>query len=202
MKRKMKELENTSDLEVYFRKQTDICFCSELFGDLINEHGSKVLMLFAEIYSFMVQEFGLKLAPQIIIDYSNSKIFKEWFWTIKHRLGENLHHDPTFDEIGKWIGRGFFLKIIISIIIFSEKKINDYKHYNNVSEKIKRLIFRQQRLLNVLLRCNYFTKQGSSAIEIIKDGYLLLGEKTVLNFETGFFYSNNVIRPLEWKIKS
>ena len=109
------------DLSKYYRCQTDICFSSQLYGDRIVEHGSKVLMLFAEVYSFLVKGFSVETASFMIANYSNSDSFKLWFWKIKHALGIELQHDPNYNDIGKWVGKGFLLKIVLKFNVVSDR---------------------------------------------------------------------------------
>ena len=180
-----------TDLKKYYRCQTDICFHSELFGSEIHKHGSKVLMLFAEIYSFLVLEFGLNFTPDMITKYGNSKAFKHWFWQIKHRLGEELKNEPNFNDIGKWIGKGFFLKIILNLLKHSTEYITNYSVFKDTV--LDRVVNRQRALLRHLMQENYFSTTGAQAIEEVEDGYILLNEKVILNPQSEYFFNRNLI---------
>jgi len=169
----------------YYRCQRDICLKSELFGEYIVEHGSKVVMLFAEIYSFLVEKYGLNIIPSLMINYQNSPSFKHWFWHIKHNLGIELGSDPTFYDIGKWIGRGFFLKISLSILhnnilLLDEKIINE-------------MIDKQKRIVSELMVDNTFSKNSKNAIIKNEKGYILLKERTVLSYDSEYFFKDNII---------
>ncbi|OHD14231.1 MAG: hypothetical protein A2Y34_16395 [Spirochaetes bacterium GWC1_27_15] len=173
-----------ADLTKYYTCQTDICLRSELFGDRIFEHGSKVVMLFAEIYSFMVEKYGLNVIASVMIQFENSNFFKQWFWNIKHFLGQQLICDPSFCDIGKWIGRGLFLKICLTMI-----------YYNNLyldETIINHLIEKQKKILDELIKDNYF-EEDKKAIDIIDNGYILLREKTILAYDSEYFFKENVI---------
>ncbi|HOV13269.1 MAG TPA: hypothetical protein PK771_03205 [Spirochaetota bacterium] len=184
----MEDNASTDDLLIlssYYRCQKDICLRSELFGERIFEHGSKVVMLFAEIYSFMVEKYGLNVIPSIIINYENSPSFKHWFWEVKHKLGIELNSDPTFYDIGKWIGKGLFLKICLSIT-----------HHNNLlldESIVNEMISRQSKMLHELNKDGAFFRNGKNAIEMTDRGYILLREKTVLSYDNEYFFKDNVI---------
>jgi hypothetical protein len=173
------------DLKRYYKYQEDICYKSRLYDD-ITEHGSKVVMLFAEIYSFMVDKFGLTSVPKIISEYQNSKVFCNWFWNVKHYLGQEVLNDPSFCDIGKWIGKGFFLKICLSLIYHNHLFTDEYV--------INQMIEKQKKLLAELLKENSFTKNGKSAITKIENGYILLNEKTILSCDHDLFYKENIIK--------
>jgi hypothetical protein len=178
------------DLLKYYRCQTDICFNSQLFGDQITLHGSKVLMLFAEIYAFLVNDAKLNVDHNFFIAFENSINFKNWFWTIKHRLGIELQNDPSFFDIGKWIGQGFFFKIIFNLIIDNPLKFditNNSKIFDNAIQK-------QKNILNNFLTKNYFIKPDKPAIEMLQDGYTLLNEKVILDQNNKLFYLTNQIK--------
>ena len=184
----MKESASCDDLLIlsnYYRCQKDICLRSELFGERIIEHGSKVVMLFAEIYSFLVEQYGLGVIPSIIINYENSMSFKQWFWGVKHKLGAEINSDPSFCDIGKWIGKGMFLKICLSI-----------SHHNKLlldESIIDAMINKQLKILEELKEENYFVKNGRKAIEQIDKGYYLLKEKTVISYGAEHFFRENII---------
>lgn len=183
----------TEELKDYFRYQSNICFNSRLFGTDIKTHGGKVLMLFAEIYSFMVNEFGLDLTFNMLVNYENSKTFMHWFWKIKHNLGQNTLKDPDFVDIGKWIGKGFFLKIIYSIIIDNEVLLSEHFSKEDIDQIVKRLIERQKKILQYLIMDNYFSQTYTTAIKTYPSGYHLLGENVMLNFENENFKEINCI---------
>jgi hypothetical protein len=183
--------EKTSDcdflynLKKYYKYQEDICYKSKLFDD-IHEHGSKVLMLFAEIYSFMVDKYGINNMPFVISEYQNSKIFRTWFWKVKHKLGQEVGADPSFCDIGKWIGKGLFLKICLSMI---------YHNHLLTDEKIiKMLVEKQKSLILDIIRDNSFKKNGKKAIEFVNGGYFLLNEKIILSKESTDFFQENIIK--------
>lgn len=185
---------NEKDLKKYFKCQTDICYSSELYGSDIEEHGSKVLMLFAEIYSYMVGEFGLNLAPNIIIKFENSEIFKSWFWNVKHVLGYKLSKDPEFQDIGKWIGQGLFLKIVLSIINYNLVFLNDCVSNFNIETITKNVITKQRNIIDNLLISNHFVLNGRKAIDIFPDGYNLLNETVLLDYKNPLFNTINIIK--------
>jgi hypothetical protein len=176
-----------TDLKTYYRCQKDICFSSKLYGNKIEEHGSKVLMLFAELYAFMVDNYGIKSVPNSLTNFQNSTIFEHWFWRVKHFLGEEILNDPTFYDIGRWIGKGLFLKMSLSLTYHDQ--------FLQLNENIMRnLIDRQKKLVKELLSENYFLKNGKKAIEIIDNGYILLKEKTILSLDSEYFYKENIIK--------
>lgn len=184
----MKENASSDDLLIlknYYKCQKDICLKSELFGDRVFEHGSKIIMLFAEIYSFMVERYGLNLIPSTIINYENSHSFKHWFWEIKHNLGTEIQADPSFCDIGKWIGKGLFLKICLSISYHNKLMLDE-----NI---IKDMIKRQLKMLDDLKSDNCFIKNGKKAIEVYDYGYTLLKQKTVLSYDNEYFFKENII---------
>ena len=76
-----------NDLTQYYKCQTDICFNSQLYGENIEEHGSKILMLFAEV-CVSCRGFGLNLTPRMIILYENTEFLNHGFWKVKHQLGD------------------------------------------------------------------------------------------------------------------
>ncbi len=184
----MKESSSCDDLLMlsnYYRCQKDICLRSELFGERIVEHGSKVVMLFAEIYSFMVDKYGLNVIPSIIINYENSAPFKHWFWGVKHKLGIEIQSDPTFCDIGKWIGKGLFLKICLSITYHNKLMIDE-----NI---VREMIDRQKKMIEELSEDNFFSRNSKKAIDFVDRGYILLKEKTILSYDNEFFFRENVI---------
>lgn len=188
----MKEAEKISleknpvSLVQYYRCQKDICLKSELFGANIFEHDSKVLMLFAEVYSFLVEEYGVNTTFSAIINFENSDIFKNWFWKIKHRLGWVILKDPTFCEIGEWIGRGLFLKIALNICTYNNLSISD-NFINRMSKKQKSLIIE-------LNKRNCLNANGNNTIEFLVDGYVLLKEKTILSNNNNSFVEDNILK--------
>lgn len=182
------------ELTQYFKCQTDICYCSQLYGDFVEEHGSKVLMLFAEIYAYMVQEFGLSIAPNLIIQYENSDMFKKWFWKVKHQLGFELFGDPDFDDIGTWIGKGFFLKIVMSIVVYNRVFFEECSPGFSFDKILQRTVVRQKELLEQLKKSNSFTPAGKKAIEMFDNGYRLLNEIVYLDANDHNFISNNIIK--------
>lgn len=171
------------ELKEYFRSQKDICFKSELYNDKY-VHGSKIIMLFAEVFSFIVKIYGVNNSSKIITQYSNTTGFKKWFWKIKHRLGEYILSDPTFCDIGKWIGKGFFLKICISLIIFNGLLLEE-----NILNK---MINKQKKLLKELSEEKYFAN-GKKAIITNNDHYILLNEKISLSYTNEHFFIENLI---------
>ena len=148
-------------------------------------NGGKIIMLFAEIFSFIVDVYGLKNSAFLIIQYSNTDIFKQWFWRLKHTLGQSLNTDPSFDDIGQWIGKGCFLKICISLII----------HHRLFIEEtiINKIIKKQKKLLKELTEYNYFNNKNKY-IKKYSDNYILLDEKIILSYNHECFYLENIIK--------
>ena len=173
----VKRLENILNI------QTEICFSSDLFHDK-KTHGSKIIMLFAEVFSFLVEIYGLNNITSLIINYSNTSAFKKWFWNIKSILTEQLSEDPSFYEIGKWIGKGFFLKICLSVIIY-----NGFIIEKNV---LNRIIEKQKKLLKELKKDIYFLNNIIS-IEEDNGSYSLLNENIILTNDNDSFYLENII---------
>ena len=174
---------NSEEIKKYYKSQTEICFSCDLFHDKKN-HGSKIIMLFAEIFSFLVDIYGVNNISNLIINYSNTNGFKKWFWKIKNILGEQLNEEPSFYEIGKWIGKGFFLKICLSLMIYNgfilEKKI-----LNKIIEKQKKLIKE--------LKNDPFAANCKISIDEMINGYSLLNEEILLTNDNDCFYMTNVI---------
>ena len=56
-----------ADLSNYYVFQAEISENSELFGQNL-EHMDKVILLFAEIYAFICNEFSVEIAKKLIID--------------------------------------------------------------------------------------------------------------------------------------
>lgn len=167
----------------YFKSQYDICFSSELFTDK-NAHGSKIIMLFAEVFPFIVDEFGLNNSSIMISQFSNSRLFKDWFWRIKHKLGEYKKADPTYYDIGIWIGKGLFLKILVSFIYF---------HNLYISENVlKKAVKKQLKLLNEIINCREILYNIN--YDYSRTHYTLLSEKTVLALNDNLFYIENTIQ--------
>ena len=185
MNNKTSDCDFLYNLKKYYKYQEDICFKSKLYDD-INVHGSKVLMLFAEIYSFMVDRFGLTNMPFIISEYQNSKGFRNWFWKVKHKLGQEISSDPGFCDIGRWIGKGLFLKICLSLIY--------HNHLLTDEKLIKSLIEKQKSLIMDIIRDNQFKKNGKKAIRFINGGYTLLNEKVIISHEDASFFNENIIK--------
>ncbi|MEE1291573.1 MAG: hypothetical protein UHW86_11165 [Spirochaetota bacterium] len=171
---------NPTDLSDYYMAQAEISEISELFGQN-TEHIDKVILLFAEIYAFMCEQFSVEIARKLIMNYENSDIFKKWFWQIKHRLGEVLEKDPTCDEIGSWIGQGAFLKIIYNILCYkASDEIARFSGWMNVLTKASN---RQQKLLKKLA---VKTPEICTVIPG-KYEYLLLNERMTMNiYDTNF----------------
>ncbi len=182
------------DLSKYYRCQTDICFSSQLYGDRIVEHGSKVLMLFAEVYSFLVKGFSAEIASLMIVNYSNSDSFKLWFWKIKHALGIELQCDPNYNDIGKWVGKGFLLKIVLSTIMHNKADLENKGYFFDMNSILLKAISKQEFHLSELLKDNWFTKGGRKAIEPLTSGYILLGECVYLDKDHYSFFSVNKIK--------
>lgn len=158
------------DLRNYYAFQAEISEISELFGQN-SEHADKVILLFAEIYAFICDEFSVEIAKRLISDYENSEMFKKWFWRIKHKLGETLKKDPTCDEIGCWIGKGAFLKIVYNILCSKNgDEVVRFAGWFNVLEKAAE---RQRKLLKNL------TKKSAKICTAIpgRYEYLLLNER-------------------------
>ncbi len=179
----MEQSSKFNEIKKYFQSQKDICFNSELYNDKCI-HGSKIIMLFAEIFSFMVNIYGINNTSNLITQYSNTTAFKKWFWQIKHRLGEHILEDPSFYEIGTWIGKGFFLKICLSLIIYNGLLIEE--------SILNKIIDKQNRLLKELMKEKYFANGKISIIEK-KDGYVLLNEKICLCNDKKHFFIDNLI---------
>ena len=167
--------ENVSmDLKNYYMFQAEISEMSELFGQN-TEHIDKVILLFAEIYAFICDEFSIELARKLIMNYENSDTFKRWFWKMKHRLGEVLKKDPTSDEIGCWIGQGAFLKIVYNILCY--KASDEIVRFSGWFNVLMKAAERQEKLLKNL------TSLSSEMCIVVpgKDEYLLLNEKMMTN---------------------
>ncbi|HOJ64653.1 MAG TPA: hypothetical protein PLE45_09555 [Spirochaetota bacterium] len=189
-KEKEKKMEDDINfLKKYYSDQANICFRSKLYGEDENAclHASKVLMLFAEIYPVLVDFYGINMNPDVIINFQNSKIYRQWFYKVKYILGEEIKSDPDFSQIGNWLGKGFFLKNCLSVIYYSDKL-----YFNEAI--VNFLIKKQKKLLNNLLEHNYFTDQTKKAIEIFDDGYYLLNEKTLLSYKKDLFFETNIIK--------
>lgn len=179
----MEQNTNYTEIKKYFQSQKDICFNSELYYDKCT-HGSKIIMLFAEIFSFMVNIYGINNTSNLITQYSNTSTFKKWFWQIKHRLGEHILDDPSFYDIGKWIGKGFFLKIILSLILHGGLLIEE--------NTLNKIIEKQNKLLKELISEKHFANGKMSIIQE-HDGYILLNEKICLCCEKEHFFIENLI---------
>jgi hypothetical protein len=173
-----------NDYKEYLYSQTKICFNCDLFIDK-KEHGSKIIMLFAEVFPFLSNIYGITKVSNLIIQYINTPVFKYWFWKIKHTLGQYLACDPTFDDIGKWIGKGFFLKISLSLLIYHKLIINE--------NTINNMILKQKKLLKEFSNEN-ISYNNKNIIEIDKDSYILLNEKIITSYENEYFYHENIIK--------
>ena len=99
-------------------------------------------------------------------------------------MGEYILSDPTFCDIGKWIGKGFFLKICISLIIFNGLLLEE-----NILNK---MINKQKKLLKELSEEKYFAN-GKKAIITNNDHYILLNEKISLSYTNEHFFIENLI---------
>lgn len=159
-----------ANLSNYYVFQAEISENSELFGQNL-EHMDKVILLFAEIYAFICNEFSVEIAKKLIIDYENSDTFKKWFWKIKHKLGEVLKKDPTCDEIGCWIGKCAFLKIVYNILCY--KNSDEVVRFAGWFNVLERAAERQRKLLNAL------TKKSTKICTSVpgRYEYFLLNEK-------------------------
>ncbi|MCG8569123.1 MAG: hypothetical protein MJB14_03180 [Spirochaetes bacterium] len=164
----------------YYQNQCDICYQSELFTDK-DVDGSKIIMLFAEIYSHITFEYGLECIVNRFVEYSNTNRFKNWFWKNKYLLGEHLQKDPDSHHIGLWLGKGMFLKIIFSFL--------HYHRLNFSALSLSKLIDKQKKLLEHL-KCQ---TTYNNVIVYHREGYFLLGEKVCLNPECIHFYRDNII---------
>ncbi len=171
------------ELKKYFQSQKDICFNSELYSDKCL-HGSKIIMLFAEVFSFIVKIYGLNNTSNLITQYSNTTGFKKWFWNIKHILGEHILSDPNFYDIGKWIGKGFFIKICISLILYNGLLLEE-----NI---LNQMIEKQKKLLKELSKEKYFAN-GKTSIVHENNYCFLLNEKINLCYNNEHFFIENII---------
>lgn len=180
--------EDINFLRKYYEDQRQICLRSSLYGENICENASKVLMLFSEIYPVLVDFYGIGINPDIIISFENSHIYRKWFDRVKFILGSEIRTDPDFIHIHKWLGKGLFLKTTLSIIYYSNNLYFD-------EFILHILIDKQKRLLDELLKNNYFIDNSTrKAIELFDDGYYLLGEKTILSYKKDIFFGHNIIR--------
>jgi len=181
----MSNVINICDYKEYIKSQTNICFNSDLFDDK-HQHGSKIIMLFAEAFPFLTDLFDINKSGELITEYSNTNVFKHWFWRIKHILGQKLKRDPTFYDIGHWIGKGLFLKIIISLLIYHKIFIND--------EIIIKIIEKQKKFLNDLIDIIEISNlKNNNLIEIYSDDYYVLDEHVITSYENEGFYLSNLI---------
>lgn len=121
------------------------------------------------------------------MNYTNSDSFKRWFWMIKHRLGVELQKDPNFDEIGKWIGKGIFLKIVYNILIFNRPCAEELKSEGKIQWILQKAMDKQKKLLKELLKTNYYPQTGKKAVDPIPDGYILLDEVIFINLDNPMF---------------
>ncbi len=177
--------DDINNIKKYYNCQKDICLKSELFGNELETHGGKVLMLFAEIFSFFVDAYEVEKTTNIILNYQNSNHFKHWFWRVKHNLGLMINNDPTFYDIGKWIGSGLFLKMSISILVSNNVYID--------SALIDRIIGRQRRNIEKLLGEKQLIYNRDCSINLTDDGYYLLKERTLLDPKNQLFFQENII---------
>jgi len=178
------DLNNSDEIKKYFRSQTEICFSCDLFNDK-ETHGSKIIMLFAEVFSFLVDNYGINNVSNLIINYSNTTNFKKWFWAIKNKLEQYIGEEPSFYEIGKWIGKGFFLKICLSVIIY-----NSFILDNNI---LNSLIHKQKKLIKELKNESFIKNNQIIIQEFNNSSYSLLNENIVLTIDDEYFYLENVI---------
>ncbi len=177
--------DDINTLKQYFNCQKDICLKSELFGNDYEGHGGKVLMLFAEIFSFFVEIYDIEKTTSIILKYQNSQSFKHWFWKVKHNLGLLINSDPSFYDIGKWIGSGLFLKIAISIIVTNKLYID--------KTLIEKMIDKQRDNIKKLKEMPQSFHDVDCCLHETIDGYQLLKERTVLEFQSELFFRENII---------
>ena len=188
--RKIEKIENDmTSLKKYYDDQLKICLKSSLYGERScdSENQGKVLMLFSEMYPLLVDCYGIGINPEIIIRFSNSRVFKKWFGDVKYKLGIEIHSDPNSINIHKWIARGLFLKSSLSLIFYSQElPISEFI--------IIKLIEKQKKIVDDLLKHNYFIPNGRPAIINFENGYFLLGEKTVLSYQRDLFFDENVIK--------
>lgn len=180
----MNKAVNSNNIKEYLQQQQEVCLSCELFSDKF-KHGSKVIMLFAEVFSFLVDIYGVKNTANLIKQYSSTSVFKNWFWRIKHLLGEQLNTDPSFDDIGNWIGKGFFLKISLSLIIIHKLYLEE--------AIINDLIKKQNQLIKSLQNSCSFTN-WKKCMYMKNDYYSLLNDKTILSYKNELFYLENIIR--------
>ncbi|MBR6199594.1 MAG: hypothetical protein IKQ61_04945 [Spirochaetales bacterium] len=167
-------MEDTNQInrQKYFKYQFDISTGSELYGNNVTEHGSKIITLFAEVYASLVKLYGTDITKDAMLKFENCDTFKNWFWNVKHRLGTVILRDPQFDDIGLWLGKGLYLKIILSTI-----------KYNNLiltHDNLARLIARQDKLIKKFVtECDkkYFT---ANCICRTATGYTILGENVCI----------------------
>ncbi|MBR6060563.1 MAG: hypothetical protein IKP67_00695 [Spirochaetales bacterium] len=167
-------MEDTNQInrQKYFKYQFDISTGSELYGNNVTEHGSKIITLFAEVYASLVKLYGTDITKDAMLKFENCDTFKNWFWNVKHRLGTVILRDPQFDDIGLWLGKGLYLKIILSTI-----------KYNNLiltHDNLARLIARQDKLIQrFVTECDkkYFT---ANCICRTATGYTILGENVCI----------------------
>ncbi len=156
----------------YYRYQFEICTNSELYGDNVSEHGSKIATLFAEVYASLVDLYGTDITKDAMLKFENCDKFKHWFWNVKHRLGTVLLRDPQFDDIGLWLGKGLYLKIILSTIKYNNLILTN----NNLAV----LIDRQEKLIKKFVEeCDkkYFT---ANCISKTTTGYTIIGENVCI----------------------
>jgi hypothetical protein len=185
----MQDCNCQQDMTRYYRAQLKICLDSQLFGDNRKNHAGKVLMLFSEIFSFLSDRYGIDRTTTYIIQFQNSPSFKKWFWKVKYMLGQVMEVDPTFSDIGKWIGRGFFLKITFNIIYSMDLEI-DQKFIDDLVKK-------QSAILKLLAKGRPAASgsMDSSLPALLLDGdeYTLLGDTTKLTRDIAGFIISNLI---------
>ena len=163
-------MEDTTQInrQKYYRYQCEICTNSELYGDNVTEHGSKIATLFAEVYASLVKIYGTDITKDAMLHFENCDKFKNWFWNVKHRLGTILLRDPQFDDIGLWLGKALYLKIILSTIYYNRLILTN--------DNLAQLIHRQEKLIEqFVMECDtkYFTP---NCISKTATGYAIIGE--------------------------
>ena len=173
-------------IENYYKSQIELCCKAELYSDQ-RKHGGKVLMLFAEVFSCLVECYGIESTTNHLLKYANSKVFKDWFWKVKHLLGECLKKDPSFDDIGAWIGKGFFLKMFLSFLIYSNLLIEPFV--------LNKVISRQKKLLeNLMANIDITMLNNIIKFDLDNHKYFILNEPINLSLDNEFFFIHNIIK--------
>lgn len=190
----MTSCDNEDNLSRYYKNQCSIQDGSRLYEEK-KKHGSKILMLFAEVYPFLTKLYGIDNATDMILNYQNTNVFLEWFWRTKHRLGEVLQLDPNEFYIGEWIGKGFFLKITLSILIYNNIII-DTDIVNTLINKQKKMIeaITTTKIDNtnehLLKNNNQYCIFPSINIRQSIDGYTLLDQVILYTTNIDLFFEN------------